>query len=102
MNLMGLTKYVCTLKWCKLNSDLAKTGEPKGKGSEGQQMLSLTINNFVDMEVDVDWYKVVEWPASSRISQVAENQGLSHLLRNAFKELRAKNLKRENDHFANS
>lgn len=54
------------------------------------------------MEVDVDWYKVVEWPASSRISQVAENQGLSHLLRNAFKELRAKNLKRENDHFANS
>lgn len=54
MNLMGLTKHVCTLKWRKLNSELVKTGESQGKGLKGQQILSLTINNSVDMEVDVD------------------------------------------------
>lgn len=42
---------------------------------------------------------VTPWLACSRVSPVAETRGLAHLLRNAFKQLRDKNLKWKNDHF---
>lgn len=42
---------------------------------------------------------ITPWPACSRVSPVAKTWGLAHLLRNAFKQLRDKNLKWKNDHF---
>lgn len=70
------------------------TNKPARNKGKGTTHTSLTINNYVVKEERITLRKESPpWPACSRVSQVAETQGLAHLLRNAFKELSDNNLK---------